>query len=91
MSEMITTIHDAKTHLSKYLIMLENNEIEKLIIKRRDREIGELTFRSQKKPKHIFGILKNEINLDEKELREGKKQITDLMYKNIGRRDENPS
>lgn len=69
MKEISTTIHDAKTHLSKYLTMLENREISKLIIKRRNQEVGELSFRTPQKKEIIFGLMKGEFDYDEDDLR----------------------
>lgn len=63
MKEIETTIHNAKTHLSKYLAMLERREIDRVIIKRRNEIVGELKPPPlTRKPKLIFGLLKGKID-----------------------------
>ncbi|GEM_PF-2602285 len=63
MKEIETTVHNAKTHLSKYLAMLERREIERVIIKRRDKIVSQISLPPEAgKPELRFGTLKGKIS-----------------------------
>jgi hypothetical protein len=83
MKQIETTIHNAKTHLSKYLAMLERREIDRVVIGRRNEDKNwELTFRPLVKPQIKFGALKD-LHFDKEGADQDMKEIWDEYHANL--------
>lgn len=60
---MQVTIHEAKTHLSKLIVAVENGE--EVVIARRDKPVVRLVQEPAKQPKRVLGGLAHlNVNLD---------------------------
>lgn len=83
MKEISANIHDAKTNLSKYLAMMESGEIERVILKRRNQEIGEINLRQPKNQRRFGFFGEVDLGYDKQAADKAMEEIWDEYFENL--------